>query len=99
LSSGTVLGESNRESFQNKPFTFQLSTHNVMTPQQIQATAKDNSGNNYPVLSSPSKFGENKIWDVTLTPTKPGDVVVDVVVGKKPVKGAPVILKGIIVFE
>lgn len=92
------MGESQRDADAQKPFTFQLSTHMVMSPQQINTFAVDKDGNKHPCTAAPSKFGQGKIWDVTFTPPVDGPMTVEVAVGKKPVKGAPLTLNGIYLF-
>jgi hypothetical protein len=100
-----VIGETtNLETLQHQPFTFHLSTHNVLYPSHILAKAKSTQdGAEYTCQAREQQQnsgggGANNnntgVWDVTFTPKTSGPHVISVAVGKKPVKGAPLNVKG-----
>jgi len=85
-----VLGPNPRESQAKKPFSFQVKTTNVKDPSQFETIACDTQGKKFPMTIT--KAPQADIWDFSFVPPAEGTYTIDIAVGKKPVKNAPMVL-------
>lgn len=91
---GSLIGPNPRSTPAKKPCVIQLQTVNVHGPKDIQVTIKDTVKNQtFPSRGINIAKGDGDgVWNVEFTPKDVGQFSVDVVIGKHPAKGCPLIV-------